>query len=216
MINDLKLLEKKLDYHFKDTSLLVKALTHSSFDNQNNNQMLEYLGDSLLDFVVAEYLYNKGVPSEGEATQKRALKVSREALAKVFDFLGLQNYLVVYNLSLKGLQPKFKGDQVEAIIGAMYLDGGLEVARHFIFDRICLDNAVMAKPDYKSALKEYCEKNGHLLRYEYSVEGAQNNLTYTVSVFIDDVFLGIGIGKRKIEGEQKSSEQALKALRARG
>ncbi len=216
MIKDLRFLERKLGYHFKDVSLLVKALTHSSFDNVDNNQMLEYLGDALLDFVVAEYLYNKGIPSEGEATQKRAAKVSRDALAKVFDFLALQDYLIVQNLSLKNLTSKFKGDQVESVIGAMYLDGGLEVTREFIFDRICLDNAVMAKPDFKSALKELCEKNGFELWYEYKTRGVQNDLTHTVNVFVNGELLGIGYGKRKIEGEQKASEKALNQLTGRG
>lgn len=216
MIKDLSILEKKLEYRFKDKSLLVKALTHSSFDNFENNQMLEYLGDSLLDFIVAEYLYKKGIPSEGEATQKRAAKVSRDALAKVFDFLALQDYLIVQNLSLKSLTSKFKGDQVEAVIGAMYLDGGLEVTREFIFDRICLDDAVMAKPDYKSALKELCEKRGLELCYEYKCDGVQNNLTHIVNVLVNGVLLGIGRGKRKIEGEQIASEKALKQLQDRG
>lgn len=216
MIKDLRLLERKLEYHFNDTSLLVKALTHSSFDSVNNNEMLEYLGDSLLDFIVAEYLYKKGIPSEGEATRKRASKVSREALSKVFDFLRLNDYLIVYNLSLKNLTSKFKGDQVEAIIGAMYLDGGLEITRAFIFNRICLDDAVMAKPDYKSTIKEYCEKNNLSLWFEYESEGVQNNLIHTVRVFVNGVLFGTGKGKRKIEGEQKASEEGLKKLKSGG
>lgn len=211
--NNLNALEEKLNYAFKDKSLLQKALTHSSVDNVENNQYLEYLGDSLLDFLVAEYLYRK-YPNmrEGEATQLRARIVSRWPLANVFDNFHVVDLIYIHNVNIKTLSVKLKSDFIESIIGAMYLDGGMEIARNFVWNVLCQDTSVVANPDYKSKLHEYSAKNKIQLVFETKGEGIQHKQRFYSTVYLDGVEFGKGEGNNKTEAEQGASEKALEKL----
>lgn len=212
-ISNFHLLEEKLKYNFKNQDLLKKALTHSSVDNLENNQYLEYLGDSLLDFLVAEYLYRK-YPNmrEGEATQLRARIVSRWPLANLFDNFGMVDMIFIHNINLKTLSVKLKSDFIESILGAMYLDGGIEVARDFVWNFLCLDSSVVASPDYKSRLHEYSAKNGIQIVFETRGEGVQHKQKFYSTVYLDGVDFGKGEGKNKREAEQRASEKALEKI----
>lgn len=210
---NLNSLENKLGYKFKDDSLLLKALTHSSVNNIDNNQYLEYLGDSLLDFLVAEYLYRK-YPNmrEGEATQIRARIVSRWPLANLFDNFNLVDLIFIHNVNVKTLSIKLKSDFVESIIGAMFLDGGIDVARDFVWRFLCSDTSVVANPDYKSQLYEYSAKNNVQIVYETRSEGIQHKQRFYSKVYLDGVEFGSGEGNNKREAEQGASKKALEKL----
>lgn len=210
---DLNSLEEKLKYKFKDISLLNKALTHSSVDNVENNQYLEYLGDSLLDFLVAEYLYRK-YPNmrEGEATQIRARIVSRWPLANLFDNFNVVDIINIHNVNLKTLSVKLKSDFIESILGAMYLDGGIEVARNFVWNFLCADTSVVANLDYKSKLHEYSAKNNIQISFETKAEGIQHKQHFYSTVYLDGKEYGKGEGNNKREAEQGASKKALEKI----
>lgn len=210
---NLKLLEQKLQYNFKDRNLLMKALTHSSADNKSNNEFLEYLGDSLLNFLVAEYLYlNNPNMREGEATQIRARIVSRSPLAIIFDSFNVVSLINIHNVNLKSLSIKLKSDFIEAIIGAMYLDGGIEVARKFVLSVLCTNKTVLANPDYKSRLLEYVAKNKKTVKFDILSTGVQHKQRFYATVFLDGVAMGKGEGNKQIEAEQGASKQALEKI----
>ncbi len=210
---DLKSLENKIGYNFKDESLLIKALTHSSVDNIVNNQYLEYLGDSLLDFLVAEYLYRK-YPNmrEGEATQIRSRIVSRWPLANLFDNFNLVDLIFIHNVNIKTLSVKLKSDFVESIIGAMYLDGGIDVARNFVWSKLCENSNVTANHDYKSMLYEYSAKNNIQITFDTKSEGIQHKQHFYSVVFLDGKEFGKGEGNNKREAEQDASKKALEKI----
>lgn len=213
MTTNISDLERKTKHSFVDKNLLDKALTHPSWDSNNNNQFLEYLGDSLLDFLVAEYLYkNNPTMDEGEATKIRARIVSRWPLAKLFDLFSLDTIIKVQNLNKKALSVKLKSDFVEAIIGAIYIDGGIDSARDFVVDFLCSDRTLAASPDYKSKLYEYSAKNNVKLSYSCVSTGAQHKQHFTATAYIDGVEFGRGEGNTKREAEQYASKKALEKL----
>lgn len=206
-------LERKIKYSFLDKDLLDKALTHPSWDSNLNNQFLEYLGDSLLDFLVADFLYkNNPNMHEGEATKIRARIVSRWPLAKLFDLFSLDSIIKVQNLNKKALSVKLKSDFVEAIIGAIYIDGGIDKARDFVLDFLCNDRTLVASPDYKSKLYEYSAKNDVKLSFSCVSTGVQHKQHFTATAYIDDVEFGSGEGNTKREAEQHASKKALEKL----
>lgn len=211
---DTKPLENKLNYSFIDKTLLLRALTHASIDNADNNQYLEYLGDSLLDFLVAEFLYRK-YPNmrEGEATQIRARIVSRWPLANLFDNFSLVDLILIHNVNLKTLSVKLKSDFIESIIGAMYIDGGIEIARKFVWEFLCLDSSVVAKPDYKSKLHEYSAKNSIQIVFETKAEGIQHKQHFYSTVYLNGVEFGKGEGNNKREAEQNASQMAMEKIK---
>lgn len=149
-------LEEKIGYIFKDKTLLKTALSHTSYAHENkgqaSNERLEYLGDAVLEFIASEYLFNnyKNL-SEGELTKTRAYSVCEEALARVARLYNLNKYLLVGKCE-EGVEGKHRdsmiADAVEAIIGALYIDGGLEEARKFIL------------PNITSLMEEYNKSRG--------------------------------------------------------
>lgn len=206
-------LQNKIGYNFKDDNLLIKALTHPSHDNINNNQFLEYLGDSLLDFLVAEYLYlNNPDMHEGEATKMRSKIVSRWPLATLFDDLNLLDVINIQNVNLKSLSVKVRSDFIEAILGAIYIDGGINSARKFVLGFLCDNDKILASPDYKSKLYEYCAKNSITIYFECTATGAQHKQHFYSTVYLNDKIMGVGEGNNKREAEQKASQQALEKI----
>lgn len=210
---DLFELEKKIGHDFRDKKILVKALTHPSLETKDNNQFLEYLGDSLLDFLVADYLYATYPDmSEGNATKLRARIVSRWPLAKLFDNFEVVKVINSRNLNLKSMSVKLKSDFIEAILGAIYIDGGIDSARKFVVDFLCDNDSCVAKPDYKSKLYEYGAKNGIAVNFNNVSKGAQHKQRFYSVVYLNGKEYGKGEGNNKREAEQEASEKALEKI----
>ena len=171
---DLELLEKELGYKFKDVKLLKKALTHTSYAYENkveSNEKLEFLGDSILEFISSEYLYeNYTKLKEGEMTKVRATVVCEKSLYKVAKMHNFSDFLYLgksEKMSGGKTRPAILADSVEAIIAAMFLDGGLEPAKKFIIENLKNDIEIATKhvgvKDYKTVLQEKLQEHGQVL-----------------------------------------------------
>ena len=222
-------LEKALQYRFKDTALLREALRHSSYANEHrgdesvSNERLEFLGDSVLGFVTAEFLFRKHPNApEGELTRIRARLVCEESLYEVAQRLELGKYLCLGHGEEAGggrTRPSILADATEAVIAAIYLDGGIEPAAALIH-RMLLDGAaeerfVEQRRDYKTALQELVQRTpNHALRYCLVGEsGPDHAKTFTVDVLLGAEVVGTGSGRSKKEAEQNAACAALKQLK---
>ena len=219
-------LSLRLGYTFKDISLLKNALTHSSYANEtraldSSNERLEFLGDSVLSIIVSDYIYKtyKNLP-EGELTKLRASLVCEKSLCGFSKQLGLGEYLLLG----KGEQqnggsnrPSILADAFEAVLAAMYLDGGMEVARkhvmRFILDELKHTDDEVCK-DYKTYLQEVIQKNPEeQLTYVLKDEkGPDHDKLFTVEVHLNSNVIGVGEGKSKKAAEQAAAKQALKLM----
>ena len=221
-------LEEKLGYRFQDPSLLETALTHSSYANERHApgvesyERLEFLGDSILGLVTADFLYHHEprLP-EGRMTRLRAELVCEASLHRVALSLepGRCMRLGRGEEHTGGRErPSILADMVEAIIAALYLDGGLDVARRFIMERV-LHDVVIGEThqtvDYKTELQELVQqKPGRLISYEMTGEsGPDHDKRFYFRVSIDGKAAGEGEGRTKKEAEQMAARHALEALR---
>ena len=222
-------LESRIGYHFHNARLLETALTHSSYANERHSpdvecyERLEFLGDAVLDMVAAEFLF-AGRPAlpEGRMTRLRAELVCESSLHETALSLGLGEYMRLgHGEELTGGRERVSilADMVEAIIAAIYLDGGLDEARKFIMARV-LSGAQLGEEhgsaDYKTALQELVQCRGEVsIRYELIGEsGPDHNKTFTFSVSVDGETIGEGSGKTKKEAEQMAARRDLETLRA--
>lgn len=221
-------LERKLDYEFREFSLLENALRHSSFANESknpkitSNERLEFLGDSVLGFVTAKYLYQHfpDMP-EGSMTKLRAELVCEHALHEVARELELGNELRLgkgEELSGGRERPSILADAVESLIAAMFLDGGIEAAERFILERIlnALDKGLPVRDtDNKTRLQELVQhRPGQVLSYAVTGEsGPDHKKEFTVSVALNGEVMGSGIGHTKKEAEQAAAGDALGKLK---
>ena len=209
-------LEDKINYKFNDKNILIKAITHSSFD-KNNYENLEFLGDSILGFVVAEYLFKNFDFNEGSLSKTRAKIVSASNLCKVANNLGIKDFLRLGN-SFKNMaiSNNILADCVESIIAGIYLDSNILNAQKFILNHIVVSyenitNIVNSTIDYKTQLQEKFQKDG-VCKIEYitiSQEGKSNNSIFTVELKINDKVLTTQNGKSKHEAEQKCAMAVL-------
>ena len=222
-------LEKKIGHSFRDRALLTTALTHSSYANENRgrgecNERLEFLGDSVLGMVVADALFRRfpELP-EGRMTRLRAQLVCEESLHRVASELGLGEYVRLgrgEEHTGGRRRTSILADAVEAVIAAMYLDGGLETAKAFIERQIlsALDGAgpVMRVEDCKTELQELVQKkSGQSLSYELLGEsGPDHDKTFNSQVSLNGRPVGSGSGRTKKEAEQAAARAALEALKA--
>ena len=219
-------IEERIQYGFSNKSLLLNALTHSSYANENrgrsceSNERLEFLGDSVLGLVVADALYGRfpDMP-EGRMTRLRAQLVCEESLHHVATQIGLGEYIRLG----KGEEhtggrnrTSILADAVEALIAAMYLDGGMEVARGFIERYIltALDGEMPAVGDCKTELQELVQrKSGSVLTYELLGEsGPDHDKTFTSQVSLNGRPIGSGSGRTKKEAEQAAARAALREM----
>ena len=221
-------LEEKLGYTFTNRSLLENALRHSSFANESrdrsvtSNERLEFLGDSVLGFVTAKYLY-KHFPDlpEGKMTKLRAELVCEVALHKVAQELELGKYIHLgkgEENSGGRTRPSILADAVEATIAAMFLDGGMEVAEKFILTKVLagLDQGLpVHNSDNKTRLQELVQqKNGQVLAYAVTGEsGPDHCKQFEVSVSLNGSVIGCGVGRTKKEAEQAAAGDALGKLK---
>ena len=216
-------IENKIGYKFKDTALLEKALTHSSFVNgkRDSNERLEFLGDSVLSVVVSKHLFEQLDVPEGRLTKIRAKLVCEDTLfvfAKRID-LGNSIKLGKGEESTGGRGRKsILADAFEALIAAIYLDGGLESAKKFVLGFMppveTLRNEKLILGDYKTSLQEVIQQNPEEhIEYEICKEtGAAHLRTFTANVLLNGQVIGTGSGLSKKEAEQAAAKEALSLM----
>ncbi len=216
-------ISKKTFFHnFKDDKLLLQALTHSSYANAmgvKSNERLEYLGDAVLELIISFYLYTEFPDlNEGELTRRRAMMVNEPSLSSAARNLDLGNYLVLgkgEEMTGGRGKPSILADAFEALIGAIYLDGGMKSARKFIFKTLIQNATDMETSsenrDYKTILQHELHKN-HACDARYQTQassGPAHNRTFVSRVYRGDVLLGEGEGRNKKEAEQRAARQAM-------
>jgi ribonuclease-3 len=210
----LEIFEKNIGYTFKNKDLLKNALTHTSYAYEHkvkSYERLEYLGDSILEFISSKYLFkNYSNLSEGEMTKVRAYAVCEDNLYKIAKEHNFSDFLFLgkSELSSQGVKKAILADSVEAVIAAMYLDGGLDKqAIEFASKNVGLK-------DYKTVLQEKLQENGEvLIRYEIIDEkGPDHNKVFTAEVECDGKKLAIGSGRSKKSAEMEAARKALEAL----
>ena len=220
-------LEEKIGYHFRDQGLLETALTHSSYANEKHGEAqsyerLEFLGDSILGLVTAEFLYtHEPRLPEGRMTRLRAELVCEVSLHKTAVELGLGRYMRLgrgEEHTGGRERPSILADMVEAIIAAMYLDSGMEQARSFILTRILRDvefGDSHSSADYKTRLQELVQRRSNqIITYRLKGEsGPDHDKTFTFEVLINGETCGEGSGKTKKEAEQMAACKALESMR---
>lgn len=213
-----------IGYVFRDQTLLKLALTHSSFSNElkmnktDNYERLEFLGDAVLELVVSEYLYlTQPQMHEGNMTKTRASLVCEPTLAFCAKNFGLGRFLLLGKGEEQtgGRQrDSIISDVFEAIIGAIYLDGGFEPASNFIKKYVLSDMEHKIEfTDSKTILQEYAQENGTKLAYELvSEEGPAHDRVYVVNALLDGKVVASGEGKTKKTAEQHAAFVVLKKL----
>jgi ribonuclease-3 len=213
-------LESKLEYCFKDKKLLELALSHSSYINEQTNknkqcnERIEFLGDAILEMVSSEYLYkNRPVDKEGVLSKQRAALVCEKALASAARKIELGTFLLLGKGEMANGgsdRDSILADAFEAVIGAIYLDGGYEVVSKFIIKHVLTSgNGVFV--DYKSRFQEIVQgKSNAKIVYELIKEtGPEHDRRFEVSVSINGVVLGHGIGHNKKSAEQNAAMEAI-------
>ena len=219
-------LEKAIGHSFRDISLLENALAHSSYANERwhnslrSNERLEFLGDSILGMVVAEYLY-KTFPDrpEGELTRMRADMVCEKTLAAIAGRIDLGRHLLLGNGEEQGggrNRDSILADAVESVIAASFLDGGMEAARKFIQQFVLVEVPVtkLHNMDYKTSLQELVQqKKNQVLSYTLVAEsGPDHDKRFEVEVKLNGKVVGIGSGSSKKRAEQDAAKAAVEAL----
>lgn len=218
--------EKVINYQFSDKSLMETALSHSSYANESksvrqSNERLEFLGDSVLSIVVSKYLFNhfSHLP-EGELTKIRASLVCEKSLYEFALSIDLGKYLLLgkgEDSSGGRKRPSILADAFEAVIAAIYLDGGMDSAQEFILKFIPkdLDKAKKSSfSDYKTILQEIIQKNPEE-RVEYILsgsEGPDHNKIFIVDVKLNSNTIGRGRGRSKKQAEQNAAKEALELM----
>lgn len=217
-------LEKTIGCSINNKSYYIQALTHRSFLEQNDfydisNERLEFLGDSVLSLAVAEYLFEEFPDrDEGFLTKVRAKLVNKMILAEAAEKIKLVRFILISNNVKNTFLPGSKtilSDAFEALIGAVYLDNGLDASKEFV-NRVLIEPNVkeglyLIDENFKSQLLEYAQAN-RLENPSYMVvseEGPQHNRTFTIKVMIGDIEYGIGKGKNKKSAEQNAAHAAL-------
>ena len=222
---DVEGLEKKLGYAFKDKKILITALSHKSFVNEcrikpmESYERLEFLGDSILEYIVSEFLYkNYQDLTEGELTKLRASLVCEFTLSKIARDIGYGNYIRLSKgeKSTGGSnRDSILCDVFESVLGAIYIDGGMESSKQYVF-KFLLDDIKHKQLYYdcKTKLQELTQKDGNsTLRYELvSADGPEHDKLYKVRVMIDEKEISQGTGHNKKSAEQEAAFNALKLL----
>ena len=228
MNTDYEKLESNIGYCFKDKDLLINALTHTSYANEHkhkgmkDNERLEFLGDAVLELVSSEFLFreNPQMP-EGQLTKLRASMVCEPALAYCAKDIDLGSYILLgrgEEYTGGRYRSSITSDVMEAIIGAIFLDGGIENAKKHIYRFILsdLENKILFL-DSKTILQEEIQKKKDAqLRYELIGEsGPDHNKQFTVDAYLNDVLIGSGTGRTKKAAEQQAAYEALLKMKGK-
>ncbi len=223
--------QQSIHYKIIDRSYFITALTHRSFLKIKNssqsigiisNERLEFLGDAVLDLVVAEYLYkNFPLNEEGDLTKFRSILVNKKFLAERAKNLGLQNYMLASYTAKRSISEGYDtilSDAYESLIGAIFMDSGYDSAKEFlneeIFKKLDVKWLNQFDENHKSRFLEYVQAHTDFIP-EYGVikeEGPEHNKLFTVEVFVNKRSLGIGKGKSKKQAEQEAAKNAMNHL----
>lgn len=218
-------LEEAIGYTFKDKSLLKRALTHTSYVNENkkerlfSNERFEFFGDAIIEFFVSEYLFNKyGKLPEGDLTRIRASMVCEQSLAKCARIINLGSFLFMgkgEEATGGRARPSVTSDAFEALTAAVYLDGGLEEVKTYIYKNL-INNLSDEELffDAKTRLQEMVQKKyGENPEYELTGEhGPSHDKVFEVCVYINGKKAGSGLGHSKKAAEQEAAKEAMKGM----
>ena len=219
-------LEQEVGYTFKDKNLLQTALTHTSYAYEKktiSNEKLEFLGDSILEFLSSIYIY-KNYPKlkEGEMTKVRAQVVCEASLYKVAKSHNFSDFLRLgksERVAHKEVKPAIMADSVEAVIAAMYIDGGLEPVNKFIVENlkeeIKLASQNVGQKDYKTVLQEILQKHGDV-HIEYKIikeAGPDHDKIFVSEVIYNGKILATGEGKSKKHAEMEAAKHAIELIK---
>ena len=223
---ELEKLEKSIKYEFNNKEILKRALTHTSYANEHkkeSNEKLEFLGDSILEFISSDYIYHKySNLTEGEMTKVRAAVVCGENLAKVAKLYNIGEWLYLGNSELRSGgkdRVAILEDAIEAIIAAIYLDGGIEPVKKFIIENLEDEIEKATKnvgiKDYKTVLQEILQENGEVkIQYEIIKEmGPDHDKSFIAQVKLNGKVLAKGEGKSKQKAEMKAAKKAIKEIK---
>ena len=216
-------LEKQIGYEFKNRLLLKQALTHTSYANERgveSNEKLEFLGDSILEFISSKYIYeNYRKMTEGDMTKVRASVVCEESLYKIAIKHNFSDFLYLgksERLHGGNKRPAILADSVEAVIAAMYLDGGIESVEKFIVSNLkeAVENSShsVGMKDYKTVLQEKLQEKGKNVHIEYEIikeTGPDHNKFFEAQVKCNEKILAKGKGKSKKMAEMDAAKKAL-------
>lgn len=219
-------LEKRIDYTFVDRKFLEIAVTHSSYANEYKkkgmfyNERLEFLGDAVLSIIVSDYLFHKFRVPEGELTKLRAALVCEKSLKEMADLIGLGEFIKLgKGEEMMGgrTRPSILADAFEALIAAIYLDGGIDAARTFVLRFVTdflIDESRLAFKDYKTQLQEIVQQNPEeRLNYELVDEtGPDHDKRFVVEVHLNSNVIGCGVGRSKKNAEQMAAKEALELM----
>lgn len=219
-------LEKSIGYTFKDKELLKKALTHTSYAYEKHiesNEKLEFLGDSILEYISSKYIYtNYSKLKEGEMTKVRAEVVCENSLYNVAKSHNFSDFILIGKSEANSggkYKPAILADSIEATIAAIYFDGGLEKAEKFIIENLkeAIEKSTkhVGMKDFKTVLQEKLQENGDVcIRYTVIKEtGPDHDKTFTVKVELNGKELATGEGKTKKHAEMNAAEKALEGLK---
>ncbi len=220
----LKQFEKLLGFSIVHKGVFEEALTHRSYTSvadsigMNSNERLEFLGDAILDLIIAEYLFfNKYAGSEGTLTKLRSRLVNKHSLALCGQKLNIEQFLRISHNAAKTIKSgneTILADAMEAVIAAIFIDSGLNKVREFILKKmlpLMITESLLDDNNYKSRLMELVQSQGKKTP-EYSVlseEGQPHDKFFTIGVFVDGTIMGIGQGKNKKDAEQFAAKNAL-------
>jgi len=221
----LKTLQEKLHYKFKDEKLLLEALTHKSFKQPYNNERLEFLGDAVLDVIVAEYLYFKfPKENEGVLSKIRASLVNEEGFTRLAKYIGLGEYLYISSAEENNngrTKPSLLSNAFEALMGAIYLESGLKEVEKIIIKMLeenypTIDLNSLFK-DFKTTLQELTQAiYGTTPNYKLiNSSGPDHKKEFEISVEIDDEQYATAYGHSKKHAQQEAAKVALKILQAK-
>ena len=221
-IEDFPKLMKKMNININKVDIYLEAFTHTSYANENgvkHYERLEFLGDAILGFLVAEHIYLSEDISEGEMTKLRANYVCTQANAEYCVELGLDKYLLLGRGAKEHNEDSqaVLADLFESFLGALYLDQGLAIVKkllsEFLFPKMAAKEVDFIN-DYKSRLQEYIQAESRfgVVYNVVSEDGPPHNKTFTIAVIHDNVKLGTGSGKTKKEAEQQAAKNALGKL----
>lgn len=217
---DFKKLEERIGIHFHDRALLKEAFTQKTYSMENNTpsyERLEFLGDSLLNFLVGDYLFSNSDEEEGALTKERAAMVCEAALKRAADDLGLPEFLLKGEELKKDTKFNVPGDDLyEALLGAVYLDQGMSAAQSFVEKTLLTGGPEEAK-DYKSRLQEMVQKEHHSNGVDYrcveiDAHAVGDEDRFEATVYILDRPVASGRGRNKKTAQSRAAAQAIRKL----
>jgi len=225
VLKNLEILEGIISYHFKNRGLLLQAMTHTSFLNENprwpvsNYERLEFLGDTVLQMIITVMIFTQYPhDAEGQLSVKRSIMVRKSMLSDIAKVLNLERFILLGNserAQMSSLSKSLLSDFVESLIAAIYIDGGYDAALNFCkryFQKLVEEVEHMQQQfNFKSNLQNYTQTNYHVLP-EYRVleeKGPEHKKKYTIGVYVNNEEIAIGSGFSKKQAERKAARKAL-------